>query len=99
MKNYQFYVYIMANYTGTVLYTGVTNDLTRRVWEHQHHFKRRSFTSRYFIKKLVYYEIFTDINQAIDREKQLKGGSRFNKIKLIKQSNPLWDDLAAHFYV
>lgn len=89
----------MTNYTNTTLYTGVTNDLVRRVWEHKYHFNNKSFTTKYFIHKLVYYEIFKDINQAIAREKQLKAGPRRNKIKLIEKTNPQWNDLYESFKV
>ena len=90
MKEY--YVYIMANRSGTI-YTGVTNDLARRVYEHKT--KHGSiFTSKYNINKLVYYEQTTDINSAIGREKQIKGWLRSKKVALIESSNPNWEDLS-----
>jgi putative endonuclease len=88
----QFCVYIMTNKSNTVLYTGVTNDIVRRVYEHKQKLTK-GFTSRYNITKLVYYEATTDINGAIAREKQIKGGSRRKKIALIESMNPEWKDL------
>lgn len=90
--NKQYYVYIMTNKHNTVLYTGVTNDLWRRVSEHKAKLHGR-FTSRYNIDKMVYYEVFNDINVAIAREKQIKAGSRQKKIDLIAKENPKWQDL------
>jgi putative endonuclease len=75
-----------------VLYTGVTNDLQRRVSEHRSP-ENRGFTSRYKVDKLVYYEEFDDIEEAIAREKQIKGGSRQKKIDLVNSMNPWWKDL------
>ena len=75
-----------------MLYTGVTSDLLKRVWEHKEKFVP-SFTSRYNICKLVYYEVFEDIYYAITREKQIKGGSRKKKLDLINHLNPEWEDL------
>jgi putative endonuclease len=86
-------VYIMTNIGNTVLYTGVTSDLFSRVMEHKAGKYLNSFTSRYNVKKLVYYEVFPSIEEAIDREKQIKGGSRKNKEKLITAMNPEWRDL------
>jgi putative endonuclease len=77
----------------TVLYTGVTNDLERRVYEHKNKLVK-GFSAKYNITKLVYYEVFKDIREAILREKQIKGGSRRKKIELIKNINPQFDDLA-----
>jgi len=82
----------MTNKNNTVLYTGVTNDLLRRIAEHKAG-KGGLFTSKYKIIKLVYYECGDDVNAAIDREKQIKGGSRQNKIDLINSMNPAWKDL------
>jgi putative endonuclease len=90
--NRQFYVYIMTNKGSTVLYTGVTNDLKRRVYEHKEKLAD-GFTSRYKITKLVYYEVFEDIENAIVREKQIKGGSRQKKMELINTMNEGWRDL------
>ena len=91
MRSKQYYVYIMANRYNNVLYTGVTNDLKRRVYEHKMHLVR-GFTSRYNVEKLVYYEATDDIQAAILREKQIKGGSRQKKIDLIMSINPEWKD-------
>jgi len=92
MKTRNYYVYIMTNEFNTVLYTGVTNDLYRRILEHRSG-KGGAFTSRYHIVKLVYYEFGDDINAAIFREKQIKAGSRKKKTELIESINPNWDDL------
>jgi putative endonuclease len=88
----EYFVYIMSNKHNTVLYTGVTNDLLRRVWEHKEG-SGSAFTSRYRVIKLVYYESYENINLAIAREKQIKGGSRKKKIDLIDSLNPEWNDL------
>lgn len=88
----EYFVYIMTNKYNTVLYTGVTNDLMRRVWEHKEGFGS-TFTSRYRVNKLVYYESYENINLAIAREKQIKGGSRQKKINLLNSLNPDWKDL------
>jgi putative endonuclease len=88
----QYFVYIMTNPRNTVLYTGVTGDLKRRVWEH----KTKAipgFTARYNVVKLVYFEVFDDPEEAILREKKIKGGSRAKKIALINSFNPQWRDL------
>ena len=88
----KFYVYIMTNKINTVLYTGVTNDLNRRVNEHKRHLIN-GFTKHYKITKLVYYEEFDTIEDAIKREKQIKGGSRNKKENLINNMNSEWKDL------
>ena len=93
MEDKIFYVYIMTNRTNTVLYTGVTNDLPRRVYEHKNHLDKKSFTARYSIHKLVYYESTNSIQTAIEREKQIKAGSRKKKVELINGFNPAWIDL------
>jgi putative endonuclease len=82
----------MTNKHNTVLYTGVTNDLKRRCFEHREKLSE-GFTKRYNLTKLAYYEIFEDANNAILREKQIKGGSRAKKIALINGMNPEWRDL------
>ena len=92
VKNQQYSVYIMTNKNNTVLYVGVTNNLARRVLQHRKS-DSRSFTHRYKVHKLVYYEVTPDIQAAIMREKQLKAGSRQKKIDLIDSLNPGWDDL------
>jgi len=84
-------VYILTNKNNTVLYTGVTNNLIRRVWEHKN--KPSGFVVRYKLDKLVYFEQTGDINVAITREKQLKAGSRQRKIDLININNPEFEDL------
>ena len=83
----------MTNKYHTVLYTGVTNDLLNRVWEHKNGINKNSFTYRYNINKLVYYEHFTFIDVAIEREKQIKSGSRKKKLALIEDMNSQWNDL------
>ena len=92
MPEKQYFVYILTNYQNTVLYTGVTNNLQRRVFEHRER-KADSFTARYHLTKLVYYEIGTDASSAIFREKQIKAGSRQKKMDLIHAMNPQWKDL------
>ena len=88
----QYCVYIMSNKYNTVLYTGVTGDLKRRIYEHKEKIVK-GFTKRYNITKLVYYETFEDIENAISREKKIKGGSRAKKTDLIKKMNKEWRDL------
>ena len=90
-RTYQ--VYIATNKNNTVLYTGVTNNLERRREEHKNKMNPKSFIARYNINKLVWYENYTDIVEAIAREKQIKAGSRKRKIKLIEGVNPEWIDL------
>ncbi|MDD3013052.1 MAG: GIY-YIG nuclease family protein [Candidatus Gastranaerophilales bacterium] len=88
----QYYVYILTNYDETVLYTGVTNNLGKRIYEHKNKLIK-SFSQKYNLNKLVYYEIYNDIEQAIIREKQIKGGSRVKKLDLINKFNEEWLDL------
>jgi len=90
--NKQYYVYIMTNNTNRVLYTGVTNDLKRRVYEHKAKLVE-GFTKKYNNDKLVFYEVSEDIESAILREKQIKGGSRQKKIDLVNGMNTEWADL------
>ncbi len=90
----QYYVYFITNQTNTVLYVGVTNNLCRRLEEHKNGVVD-SFTKRYRIYKLVYFETTTDIRSAIEREKQIKSWSRKRKNELIERENPLWEDLTA----
>src|SRR5437016_4022046 len=92
MRFKTFAVYILTNKNNTVLYTGVTNDLCRRVSEHRLKLIP-GFTKKYNVDKLVYHEWFEDAPNAIAREKQLKAGSRAKKIALIEESNPEWRDL------
>jgi putative endonuclease len=88
----QFCVYILTNRRNTVLYTGVTRDLKRRVWQHREKLVP-GFTQRYNAYKLVFYEVTDDAHAAIAREKQIKAGSRQKKINLIEAMNPEWRDL------
>lgn len=88
------YIYILTNKNHTVLYTGVTSNLVKRLHEHRTGFYKDSFTSRYNVTKLVYYEEFLSIEDAIFREKQIKAGSRQKKLDLINKLNPDWIDLA-----
>jgi len=90
--NRQYCVYIITNKHNTVLYTGITNDLKRRVYEHKEKLVD-GFTKKYNITKLVYYEVFDDAENAILREKQVKAGSRQKKIDLIRSINREWRDL------
>lgn len=85
-----YYVYLLTNKNKTVLYTGVTNDLKRRLWEHSNHQNKNSFTARYNCHFLVYYEEHNNINKAIEREKEIKGWKRFKKVDLISNFNPEW---------
>lgn len=92
-----YYVYILANYTNTVLYIGVTNDLMRRVDEHRQ--KRiAGFSQRYNVTKLVYFEDTIDIRSAIAREKQIKRWRRGKKNRLINSINPEWEDLSVKLW-
>jgi putative endonuclease len=88
----------MTNSRHTVLYTGVTNDLLRRVEEHKNR-TRSVFTKKYNVNKLVYFESGDDVNVAIAREKQIKAGSRKKKIDLINSINPEWKDLSEEFWL
>ena len=88
----QYYVYIMTNKNNRVLYTGITNDLKKRVYEHKEKFVN-GFTKKYNVSKLVYYEILGDPENAILREKKIKAGSRQKKIDLINSMNKEWSDL------
>jgi putative endonuclease len=92
MQSRQSYVYLLTNKYNTVLYTGVTSDLKKRVWQHKEKLVE-GFTKKYNVDKLVYYEVFADIRDAIAREKQIKAGSRQKKVDLIQVMNPQWRDL------
>jgi putative endonuclease len=92
MREYHFFVYILASRIGGTLYIGVTNDLIRRVLEHREG-KAEGFTKRYKVTRLVYFEVFDDVLEAIAREKRLKRWNRAWKIRLIEERNPNWDDL------
>ena len=83
---------MMTNFNNAVIYTGVTNDIVRRVYEHRNKLIK-SFASKYNVTKLIYFEIFDDIETAISREKQIKSGSRQKKINLITKNNPGFVDL------
>ena len=96
MLTRHYYVYIMTNHSGT-LYTGVTNDLHRRVYEHKQELVR-GFTQKYTITQLVYFEETPDVKAAIAREKQIKGWVRSKKIALIESANPHWQDLSEGWY-
>ena len=97
MSEKQYCVYILTNSRHTVLYTGVTNNLERRLSEHKSKLGSR-FTKRYNVDQMVYYECGDDINTAIAREKQIKAGSRQDKINLINSINPQWKDLSKEFW-
>jgi putative endonuclease len=86
------YVYILTNIKNSVLYTGVTSNLAKRIYEHKNKITQ-GFTAIYNVDKLVYYEIYDGISEAICREKQIKAGSRRKKILLIISMNPEWNDL------
>ena len=88
----QYYVYLLTNKRNKVIYTGLTNDLKKRIYEHKEKLSN-GFTKKYNVEKLVYFEIFEDVYYAISREKQIKSWKRKSKLELIKKSNPLWRDL------
>ncbi len=92
MKNY--YVYILTNHEETTFYVGFTSNLPKRIWEHKHK-EMKGFSSKYNLVKLVYFEQYTDVNNAIAREKQLKRWHRQWKINLITETNPDFNDLSA----
>lgn len=87
-----YFVYILSNQYNTVLYTGMTNDLKRRIYEHKNNLVK-GFTQKYCVHKLVYYEWTENVESAIEREKQIKAGSRSKKLALIETYNPNWLDL------
>ena len=97
MSERQYCIYIMTNRYNRVLYTGVTNNLERRVLEHRSG-KGSKFTSKYNVHKLVYFERGNDVNDAIMREKQIKASSRKKKIDLIEEMNSEWNDLYDEFF-
>ncbi|WP_420643783.1 GIY-YIG nuclease family protein [Candidatus Leptofilum sp.] len=92
----QYYVYIMSSKSGT-LYTGMTNDLGRRVYQHKHKLLP-GFTQKYNVNRLVYFETFSQVRDAIAREKAIKGWLRKKKIALIESTNPTWADLSEGWY-
>lgn len=89
----EYYVYIMSSTSNYTIYTGVTNDLVRRIYEHRTGADPDGFTAKYAVKKLVYYESTHDVLSAIEREKQIKSWSRKKKNALIAGINPAWRDL------
>ena len=91
--SHTYYIYLMTNNSNNVLYTGITNDLARRITEHKLK-EINGFTAKYNVVKLVYYEEFSQVEEAITREKQIKAGSRKKKIALIESINPEWTDLS-----
>ena len=95
MKDHNYFVYIATNPKKTVLYTGVTNDLYTRMQEHYHDatHDRKTFAGKYFCYNIIYFEHHTYINNAIEREKEIKGWSRAKKEALINQENPTWSFL------
>ena len=97
MIDHCYYVYILTNKANTVLYIGVTSDIEQRVWQHKQKVFQ-GFTSKYNCDKLVYFEEFQWIHDAIAREKQLKAGSRQKKIDLIVKENLSWRDLSEQWY-
>jgi putative endonuclease len=90
---HNYYVYLLTNKHNTVLYTGVTNDLERRIYEHKHRIFE-GFTKQYNLTKVVYYEYFEHIEQAIARDKEIKGWKRSRKNTLVESMNPDWNDLS-----
>ncbi|MBR2889083.1 MAG: GIY-YIG nuclease family protein [Oscillospiraceae bacterium] len=88
-----YYVYILTNRNNRVLYTGVTNDLVRRMYEHKNHLDKNSFTAQYNVDRLVYYEVTSSSRAAIEREKQIKSWNREKKNKLVESKNPTWEDI------
>ena len=92
-----FYVYMMTNRSRTVLYTGVTNSLERRIWFHRNN-TIKSFTKTYKVDRLVYYERFNEARDAIAREKEIKGWRREKKNQLVQTANPLWKDLGLELF-
>lgn len=90
--NKDYYVYLLTNKHKNVLYTGVTNDLVRRIYEHKNKMQK-GFSEKYNLEQLVYYEIYVEIMDAITREKQIKAWSRKKKDALVSQFNPEWKDL------
>ena len=93
----QYFVYMMTNRWRNVLYTGITNSLQKRVWQHKNH-AVPGFTARYNCDRLVHFETYDEVVQAIAREKQIKGWSRAKKDALVASTNPEWNDLAADWY-
>lgn len=95
----KYFTYILTNKRRGILYTGMTNSISVRTLQHKHKFNRNSFTSRYKLKRLVWFESFSTPGEAIRREKEIKGWKRDKKINLIEQSNPEWKDLFGKMYM
>ncbi|MEP1034855.1 GIY-YIG nuclease family protein [Ekhidna sp.] len=93
-----YYVYILTNYTRTVLYIGMTNDLERRMSEHKQKLNLKSFTRKYQVSLLMWFETHNDVNEAIQREELIKKWRRKWKIELIENENPEWSDLSEEWY-
>ena len=93
-----YYVYIMTNKYNSVVYTGVTNNLERRVYQHKKKLLE-GFTKKYNADRLVYFEMTEDVKSALEREKQIKGWTREKKNSLIENVNPTWSDLSSEWYV
>ena len=93
----QYYVYILANWNNKVIYTGVTNDLERRLYEHKNGLSD-GFTKKYNVHKLVYFECTEDVYSAISREKQIKGWTRAKNNQLIESMNSEWKELSIEWY-
>ena len=90
----EYYIYLITNKGLNVLYAGVTNNLIRRIYEHKNKLVE-GFTKKYNVDRLIYYEVYSEISDAIAREKQIKGWARKKKNDLINQTNPEWKDLSA----
>jgi len=90
----QGFVYIITNFYNTVVYIGVTSNLTKRIWEHKNGHYPNSFSAKYKLNKLIYFEIFDEIKDAIAREKQMKNYSRKKKEDLINKDNKIWVDIS-----
>lgn len=98
MSYKEYYVYIMTNYSKTVLYTGVTNDIERRVFEHKQKVDPKGFTTKYKVDQLMWFETHNDVDIAIQREKLIKKWRRQWKFELIEKENPEWIDLSKDWY-
>ncbi len=98
MNVHQYFIYLLTNRWKNVLYTGVTNSLERRIWQHKNG-TIPGFTKNYNCNRLVYFEIYERIEQAIAREKEIKGWTRVKKNALVETQNPEWNDLAADWYL
>ncbi len=96
MEDKHYYVYLMASNKNGTLYTGVTSDLYKRVIEHKTG-KYKGFTFRYEVNSLVYFEVYNDVMEALNREKNIKAWKRLWKIRLIEEQNPNWNDLCEKF--